>query len=144
MMNLGLSIGLKRTLKSSLGASAGIIGRRYFGINRSNSPINVSYGFTESIIKLYDVNKILEKHLRKREQEYFKKHGHSMDYLMMMEELEKFREEDCERYINRKKEVNDRILYDMGDWAEPYRTHDPLFHPLFNTKNGLECNPQSK
>ncbi len=131
---------LKRTLKSSLGASVGIIGRRYFGINRSNSLINVSYGFVESIIKLYDVNKILEKHLRKKEQEYFKKHGHPMGYLMMMEKLEKFREEDCERYIERNKEMNDRILLNFGDWSEPYNSPDSLLHPIFNTKNGLECN----
>ena len=98
------------------------------------------YGFMENIIKLHDLSDILEKYLLKEEMEYFKKHGHSMDYLMMMNELENFRVEDCERYIKRKKEIKDRILYHIDDWEKPYKGSDPLFHNLFNTKNGLECN----
>lgn len=131
---------LRRTLKSSLGATIGVIGRRYFGLNRSNSPINMPYSFVESIIKVHDVNKVLERYLRKKEQEYFEKHQHSMDYLAMMNELERFRAKDCIRYIQRKKEMNDRILQGFGDWLKPYEAPDPILHTLFNTKNGLECN----
>ena len=131
---------LKGTLKSTLGASIGIIGRRYFGLNRSNSPINIPYGFMENIIKMYDINKILEKYLYQKEDKYFRQNGHSMDYLMMMNDLEKFRMEDCARYIKRKKEMKDRILYHIDDWEKPYKGASPLFHTFFNTKNGLECN----
>ena len=131
---------LKGTLQSTLGASVGIMGRRYFGFNHKNVPINMPYGFMESIIKVYDIDKVLEKYLHKKEEKYFKKYQHSMDYLTMMKALETFRREDCERYIERKKEMNDRILHNMGDWAEPYKGADPLLHTLFNTKNGFECN----
>ncbi len=131
---------LKRTLKGSVVASMGIIARQYFGLNRSLLPAKVPYGFVENTVKLYDVNKVLEKYLRKKEQEYFEKHNHSMDYLSMMEALEKFRREDCEKYIARKKEMNDRILFNFGDCGQPYRTSDPLFHTIFNMDNGLECN----
>ncbi len=131
---------LKRTLKSAIGASVGIIARRYFGLNRSNLSVNIPYGFTENTIRVYDIDKVLEKYLRKKEQKYFEEHHHSMDYLTMMNELEKFRAEDCERYIERKKEMNKRILFDFGDWSEPYTSPEPLFHHLFNTENKLECN----
>ncbi len=131
---------LKRTLKGSVVASMGIIARRYFGLNRSNLPVKIPYSFVENTVRLYDVNKVLEKYLRNKEQEYFEEHNHSMDYLIMMEVLEKFRAEDCERYIERRKEMNDRILFNFGEWGQPYKTADPLFHMLFNTKNELECN----
>ncbi len=131
---------LKGTITSSLGASIGIIGRRYFGLNRSHSPINIPYGFMENIIKMYDIDKVLEQYLHKKEQQYFNEYHHSMGYLTMMKVLEKFRTEDCERYIERRKEMNDRILFGFGDWGQPYRTPDPILHTLFNTENELECN----
>lgn len=133
---------LKGTFRSSFGTTVGLLGRRLFGLNSDNVPLNMPYGFMENIIKLHDLSDLLEKHLLKEEMEYFKKYGHSMDYLMMMNELEKFRVEDCRRYINRKKEMKDRILYHIDDWEKPYKGADPIFHPLFNTKNELECNTQ--
>ena len=63
-----------------------------------------------------------------------------MGYFRMMKEMEKFRIEDCARYIQRKKEIKDRILYHIEDWGKPYKGSDPIFHNLFNTKNELECN----
>jgi hypothetical protein len=100
------------------------------------------YGFMENIIKLNDLSNILEKYLLGLDIEYFKKHKHSMDYLSMMEALEKFRIEDCERYIKRKKEMKNRILYHIDEWEEPYQGADPVFHTLFNTKNDMACNIQ--
>ncbi len=131
---------LKGTFRSSVGTTVGLLGRKLFGLNSDNIPLNMPFGFMENIIKLHDLSDILEKHLLNQETEYFKKYGHSMDYLMMMNELEKFRVEDCERYIKRKKEIKDRILYHIDDWEKPYKGSDPLFHNFFNTKNGLECN----
>jgi len=133
---------LKGTFKSWLSTSVGLLGRNIFGLNSDKIPPNMPYGFIENIIKLTDLNEILEKYLLGLETEYFKKYGHSMDYLTMMNALEKFRIEDCERDITRKKEINDRILYHIDDWEKPYKGSDPLFHNLFNTKNGLECNAQ--
>jgi len=135
---------LKRTFRSFVGTSVGLLGRKLFGLNSDNIPLNMPYGFMENIIKLHDLSEIMEKYLLEEDMEYLKKHGHSMNYLMMMNALEKFRIEDCSRYIQRKKEINDRILYHIDDWEKPYKGSDPLFHTLFNTKNGLECNAPVK
>lgn len=133
---------LKGTLRSSVGTTVGLLGRKLFGLNSDMVPLNMPYGFMENIIKLHDLSDILEKYLLEKEMVYFKKHGHSMDYLMMMEVLEKFRMEDCERYIARKKEMKNRIMYHIDDWEKPYKGVDPLFHFIFNTENGMECNKQ--
>lgn len=131
---------LKDTLQGELGASAGVVVRRYLGLSFNYISVNMPYGLLENIIKLHDVNRVLEKHLYQKEREYLKKYHHSMDYLTMMNILEKFRTKDCERYIKRKREMNDRILFDFGDWEKPYTTPEPELHPLFNTENELECN----
>ena len=131
---------LKGTFRSYIGTGIGLLGRKLFRFNSDNIPLNMPYSFMENIIKLNDLSNILEKYLLGLDTEYFKKHKHSMDYLSMMEELEKFRIEDCERYIKRKKEMKNRILYHIDEWEEPYQGADPIFHPLFNTKNGMECN----
>jgi len=133
---------LKGTLRSSVGTTVGLLGRKLFGLNSDMVPLNMPYGFMENIIKLHDLSDILEKHLLEKEMVYFKKHGHSMDYLMMMEVLEKFRMEDCERYIARKKEMKNRIMYHIDDWEKPYKGVDPLFHSIFNIENRMECNKQ--
>ena len=131
---------LKGTFRSHVGTTVGLLGRKLFGLNSDNVPSHMPYGFMENIIKLHDLSGIMEKYLLEEEMEYFKKHGHSMDYLMMMNALENFRIEDCRRYIERKKERKERILYHIDDWEKPYKGSGPLFHKLFNTKNGMECN----
>jgi len=133
---------LKGTFRSHVGTTVGLLGRKLFGLNSDKVSPHMPYGFMENIIKLHDLSDILEKYLLEEEMEYFKKYGHSMDYLMMMNALEKFRIEDCARYIERKKEMKDRILYHIDDWEKPYKGVDPLFHTLFNTRNELECNTQ--
>ena len=62
-----------------------------------------------------------------------------MDYLSMINEMEEFRIKDCEFYIERKKEMMQK-LYDIETLSEPYESPKPIFHDLFNTKNELECN----
>jgi hypothetical protein len=131
---------LAETLKSNLGACIGITGRHLFGLKRNDLPLNIPYGFLNNIIKIHDLDQILKKYLNKKEQEYFDKYNHSMGYLTMMNELEKFRTEDCNRYIQRQKEINDRIIKHFGDWEKPWLTPEPLFHSLFNTKNKTQCN----
>jgi hypothetical protein len=73
------------------------------------------------------------------EKKYLKKHGHSMDYLTMMKEMEKLRKKDCESFISRKKEMQEK-LYDIETLSKPYQSSKPIFHDHFNTKNGFDCN----
>ena len=131
---------LVETIKSNLGASIGIVGRHLFGFKHDELPLNMPYGFLDNIIKIYDLDLILKKHLDKKEEEYFDKYHHSMDYLTMMNVLEKFRLEDCNRYIRRHEEMKDRILSHFGDWEKPWLTPEPLFHSIFNTANKIQCN----
>jgi hypothetical protein len=130
---------LKETIKSNLSASIVIVGRHLFGLKQSELPMNMPYGFLENVIKMHDLDLILKKYLNRKEQEYFDKNHHSMDYLTMMNELEKFRTEDCARYIHREEEKHSRILNNFGDWSTPWLTPKPLFHSIFNTKNGKQC-----
>jgi hypothetical protein len=102
-------------------------------------PVNMPYGFLENIIKLDDLNKVLEKYLVGLETEYLKKHGHSMDYFRMMQEMEKLRIKDCKSNINRHNEMIQK-LHDIETLSENYKTPKPIFHDLFNTKNRSECN----
>ncbi len=134
---------LKGTFKSFFITSIGLLGRNLFDLNSDKIPPNMPYGFMENIIKFGDLNTILRKYLLDLEDEYFKKYGHSMDYLTMMKQMENFRERDCEAYIARKKEMKQKI-YDIESLAEPYVSPKPMFHNLFNTKNGLECNAQAE
>ncbi len=130
---------LKETFRSFFGTTIGLLGRKLFGLKSDQIPPNMPYGFMKNIIKLNDLNKILRKYLLGLEDKYFKKYGHSMDYLRMMKQMEKFRVEDCESYIKRKKEMKQK-LHDVETLSEPYVSPKPIFHDLFNTKNELDCN----
>lgn len=130
---------LKGTFRSVVGTTVGLLGRKLFGLKSDDIPSNMPFGFMENIIKLNDLSEILEKYLLGLEIEYFKKHGHPMDYLTMINEMEKLRIEDCESYIERKKEMQQK-LYDIETLSEPYESPKSIFHDFFNTKNELECN----
>lgn len=130
---------LKGTFRSFVGTTVGLTGRKLFGLNSDKIPTNMPFGFMENIIKLHDLSDILEKYLQELETEYFKKYGHSMGYISMMKEMEALRIEDCQSYINRSEEMIQK-LYDIDTLSEPYESPKPIFHNLFNTKNGLECN----
>lgn len=129
---------LQPTFRSFIGTNIVLLGRNLFGYMNDKIPVNMPYGFLENIIKLDDLNKVLEKYLLGLESEYFKKHGHSMDYFRMMEVMEKFRIEDCKAYIKRNKEMIQK-LHDIDTLSEPYESPKPIFHNLFNTNNGLDC-----
>ncbi len=129
---------LKGTFRSSFGTSIGLLGRHLFGLNSDKIPSNMPYGFMENIIKFSDLNEILKEYLTALEDEYFKKYGHSMDYLTMMQQMESLRVRDCQAYIERKEEMKQKI-YDIESLAEPYVSPKPMFHDIFNTKNEFDC-----
>ncbi|MEA2049005.1 MAG: YiiX/YebB-like N1pC/P60 family cysteine hydrolase [Campylobacterota bacterium] len=129
---------LKRTFRSFIGTTVGLAGRTLFGLNSDKIPANMPFGFMENIIKLNDLSNILEKYLSDLETEYFKRYGHSMGYFRMMKEMEALRIEDCQSYINRSKEMIQK-LHDIDTLSEPYESPKPIFHNLFNTENGLNC-----
>ncbi len=128
---------LKNTLKSIFGTNLALLGSK-IGFMRDTIPLNMPYGFINNIIKMNDLNSILENYLLDLEKKYLKNHGHSMDYLTMLKAMEKLRERDCETFISRKKEMKQK-LYDIETLSEPYQSSKPIFHDHFNTKNGFDC-----
>jgi len=130
---------LQPTFKSFMSTNIALIGRNLFGYMDDKIPLNMPYGFLENIIKLEAINKVLEKYLVDVEAEYFNKHGHSMDYFKMMQEMEQLRIKDCETYISRHNEMIEK-LHDSETLSEDYKTPKPIFHDLFNTENRLQCN----
>ena len=129
---------LKNTFKSIFGTNLALLASK-IGFKRDIIPLNMPYGFINNIIKLNDLNSILEDYLLELEKKYLKAHGHSMDYLTMMKEMEKLRKKDCESFISREKEIQEK-LYDIETLSEPYQSSKPIFHDHFNTKNGFDCN----
>ena len=125
---------LKRTPQSFLFANIGIFARKAFGIKKDLIPLNMPEGFLENIIKLYDLNKILEKYLSDLNIQYQKKYGYPMDYGTMMHILENLRETDCKTY---KKEQR----YTLEDLTKPGKSkaQHSLFHSIFNVENRLDC-----
>ena len=125
---------LKRTPESFLLANIGLFARKALGIGKDLIPTNMPEGFFENIIKLYDLNRILERYLSRHNSEYEKKHGYPMDYRTMMSVLEKLRADDCRRYRSEQGYLR-KSLTELGDSQAP----PSLFHSLFNVENGLEC-----
>lgn len=128
---------LKNTFKSIIGTNFVLLASR-LGFMRDTIPLNMPYGFIDNIIKMSTLNSILENYLMDLEKKYLKKHGHSMDYLTMLKEMEKLRIRDCESFILREKEMKQK-RYDIETLSEPYQSSKPIFHDIFNTKNGFDC-----
>lgn len=133
---------LKGTIRSYLGSKIILLARKLFGVKRDEIPSNMPFGFLSNLIKLNDLNKILEKYLVGLEAEYNKKHGHSMDYQAMMTLMEKFRFEDCQSYVKRENEIQQKVysIDSLSGPIESYESPKSAFHELFNTKNGFNCN----
>lgn len=127
---------LKGSLRSVAMTNIAWVARKLFGFKKDQIPPNMPYGFLKTFIKLEKVSMILENYLSDLEQEYFEKTGYSMDYATMLAEMEKLRVKDCQTYIQRENEWEESIQ--EGSFS-PTSSPRPLFHRIFNTKNGMNC-----
>ena len=129
---------LRPTLKSSLGAGLAIVESRVLGIKKDSTPPNMPYGLIESIIRLQDLSKVFEKYLKSKEEKYFQEHGHSLDYMSMLNILKDFRRKDC---LNYKKMVSEQ----KPDFIHPDSHFGDLsnskvkFHTIFRPQGDFSC-----
>jgi hypothetical protein len=112
------------------------MGRKLFGFKKDQIPPNMPKGFLKTFIRLEKVSQILENYLSDIENEYFERTGYSMDYSTMLNVMESLRKKDCARFVKRDKEWEEN--FQAGDYS-PITTDKPLFHNIFNTKRGVDC-----
>ena len=129
---------LKPTLESSLGAGLAIVGSRVFGIGRDSIPDNMSYKFIENLIRLHSLSRVFEKYLKNKEGKYFQEHGHSMDYMSMLNTLDEFRRKDCLDYKAMGSGQKLDIIHPDSHFGD-LSNSKVKFHTIFRPQGDFSC-----